>query len=244
MSKHNPGNERIKRRYFDHLRHARGLSEASIDPVAQALTLFETYTKARDFKRFHIEQAKGFKRELATRVSERTGKPLSKATVHSTLMALKAFFQWLSREPGYRGRLNFADAEYFNLTVGEVRVATARRGERVPSIEQILHVLRTMPVESAVERRDRALIAFTLLTGARDRAIASMRLKHMDVEKGCVLQDARDVRTKFSKTFPTTFFPVGDAVRAIVADWAEYLVSELLWGPEDPLFPKTRIALG
>jgi integrase/recombinase XerD len=101
-----------------------------------------------------------------------------------------------------------------------------------------------MPAGSAVERRDRALIAFTLLTGARDRAIASMRLKHMDVEKGCVLQDARDVRTKFSKTFPTTFFPVGYAVRAIVADWAEYLVDELLWGPEDPLFPKTRIALG
>ena len=77
MSKHNPANERIKRRYFDHLRHARGLSEASIDPVAQALTLFETHTKVRDFKRFHIEQPKSFKRVLATRVSERTGKPLS-----------------------------------------------------------------------------------------------------------------------------------------------------------------------
>jgi integrase len=159
-------------------------------------------------------------------------------------MALKAFFQWLSREPGYRVTLNYSDAEYFNLTAGETRVATARRAERAPSIEQILHVLRTMAAESAVERRDRALIAFTLLTGARDRAIASIRLKHMDVEKGCVLQDARDVRTKFSKTFPTTFFPVGEEVRAIVADWAEYRARELLWSPEDPLFPKTRIALG
>lgn len=31
-----------------------------------------------------------------------------------------------------------------------------------------------------IELRDRALIAFTLLTGARDRAIASMKLKHVD----------------------------------------------------------------
>ena len=84
MAKHNAANERIKRRYFDHLRHARGLSDASIDPVAQALSQFETYTKGREFKRFHIEQAKGFKRELANRVSARTHQRLSKATVHST----------------------------------------------------------------------------------------------------------------------------------------------------------------
>src|SRR5688572_2785045 len=110
MAKYNSGNERIKRRYFDHLRHARGLSDASIDPVAQALTSFEAYTKARDFKRFHIEQAKGFKRDLAQRVNDRTGQPLSKATIHSILMALKAFFQWLSREPGHRSAINYSDA--------------------------------------------------------------------------------------------------------------------------------------
>jgi integrase/recombinase XerD len=244
MSKHNAANERIKRRYFDHLRHARGLSDASIDPVAQALSLFESYTKARDFKRFHIEQAKGFKRALANRVSERTQQPLSKATVHSTLMALKAFFQWLSREPGYKRTLTYSDAEYFNLTAGETRVATARRAERVPSIEQILHVLQAMPTKTAVERRDRALIAFILLTGMRDRAIASLRLKHVDLEAGSVFQDAREVQTKFSKTFTSTFFPVSEEVRAIVVEWIRYVTIELLWGPDDPLFPATRIELG
>ena len=35
--RNHPENERIKRRYFDHLRHARCLSDASIDPVAQAI---------------------------------------------------------------------------------------------------------------------------------------------------------------------------------------------------------------
>jgi integrase/recombinase XerD len=244
MSKHNPANERIKRRYFDHLRHARGLSDASIDPVAQALSRFEVYTKARDFKRFHIEQAKGFKRDLAHKVNGRTQAPLSKATIHAILMALKAFFQWVSREPGYRSKLNFADAEYFNLTVGETRVATTRRDERVPSLEQILHVIRSMPSGTAVERRDRALIAFTLLSGARDRAIASMRMKHVNLDSDTVLQDAREVRTKFSKTFTSTFFPVGDEVRSIVVDWVRYLERETLFGPDDPLFPSTRIEVG
>jgi integrase/recombinase XerD len=244
MSKHNAANERVKRTYFEHLRHARGLSDASIDPVAQALSRFEVYTKARDFKRFHIEQAKGFKRDLAHKVNERTQAPLSKATMHAILMALKAFFQWLSREPGYRSRLNFSDAEYFNLTVGETRVATARRDERVPSLEQILDVVRSMPSETAVERRDRALIAFTLLSGARDRAIASMRLKHVNLDSDTVLQDAREVRTKFSKTFTSTFFPVGEEVRSIVVDWVGYLEREMRFGPDDPLFPATRIEVG
>jgi len=57
-------------------------------------------------------------------------------------------------------------------------------------------------------------------------------------------QDAREVKTKFSKTFSTFFFPVGEEVRAIVTDWVSYLRDEKLWGNDDPLFPATRVALG
>ena len=80
-----------------------------------------------------------------------------------------------------------------------------------------------MPAETEIERRNRALIAFTLLTGARDSAIASMKLKHVDLLANRVNQDAREVKTKFSKTFNTFFFPVGDEIREIVAEWVSYL---------------------
>ena len=73
-----------------------------------------------------------------------------------------------------------------------------------------------MPVGNEIERRNRALVAFTLLTGARDSAIASLKLKHVDLITGCVNQDAREVKTKFSKTCSTFFFPVGEEVREIV----------------------------
>jgi hypothetical protein len=52
------------------------------------------------------------------------------------------------------------------------------------------------------------------------------------------------VNTKFSKTFPTFFFPVGDEIRRIVAEWVSYLREDMLWGNDDPLFPATHIALG
>jgi integrase len=71
-----------------------------------------------------------------------------------------------------------------------------------------------------------------------------MKLKHVDLIARCVHQDARDVRTKFSKTFDTFFFPVGDDALRIVAEWVGYLKAEKLWGNDDPLFPATRIAVG
>jgi integrase len=59
-----------------------------------------------------------------------------------------------------------------------------------------------------------------------------------------VLQDAREVKTKFSKTFTTWFFPVGEAIRQVVVDWVGELRTRELWGPDDPLFPATRVEVG
>jgi len=157
---------------------------------------------------------------------------------------LRDFFFWLAGQPGYKARLQYSDAEYFNLSDKDVRVATAHRERPSPTLEQVRHVLEAMPEGNELERRNRALVAFVLLPGARDSAIASMKLKHLDLNKGCVYQDAREVKTKFSKTFTTYFFPVGEEARQIVADWVRYLREEKLWGNDDPLFPATRIALG
>ena len=118
-----------------------------------------------------------------------------------------------------------------------MRVATAKREQTGPTLDQVKHVIAMMPADSAIERRDRALIAFTLLTGARDSATASIKLKHVNLTAGCVEQDAREVKTKFSKTFTTFFFPVGEQIRRIVADWVAFLQEEMLWGNDDPLFP-------
>jgi len=52
------------------------------------------------------------------------------------------------------------------------------------------------------------------------------------------------VQTKFSKTFVSYFFPVGDEPLAILSEWVSYLRDEKLWGNDDPLFPATQVALG
>jgi integrase/recombinase XerD len=102
MTTHHPDNERIKHAYFIYLREAKGMSEASIDQIAKAISRFEGVTRYRDFKLFHIEQAKSFKKHLGEQRSQRTNEPLSHATIYSTLSALKAFFYWLADKPGYK----------------------------------------------------------------------------------------------------------------------------------------------
>jgi integrase len=242
MQKHNPENERIKRKYFTFLKEAKRHGEATVDAAAKAISRFEDYTGYRNFKAFHFEQAVAFKKHLAEQKGQHSGEKLSKATLHLTLTQLKRFFQWLAWQPGYKSRIPYADAEYFNLSDKDTRIATAKRQQGFPTIEQIKHVISKMPENTEIERRNRALIAFTLLTGARDSAIASLKLKHVDLIAGCVNQDAREVKTKFSKTFKTYFFPVGEEIRTIVADWVLYLKDKKLWGNDDPLFPATLVA--
>jgi len=230
MSKFNPKNERIKRQYFTYLKQAHGYSEATVDAVAKALARFETDTKYRDFKAYHFEQAIAFKSRLEEQRSQETGKPLSKATTYATLAHLKRFFTWLAGQPGYKSCLKYSDADYFRLSNKGARVATAHRESRSPTMEQVRHVIGLMPNTTDVERRDRALVAFILLTGARDGAVASMKLRHVDLIEQSVFQDAREVKTKNSKTFTTTFFPVGDEIRDILVDWVTWLRAEKLWG--------------
>src|SRR6478609_5155915 len=151
MTKYNPANERMKRQYFAYLAEAQGHSEQTIDAVAKAIARFEEYTKWRDFKRFHIEQAKGFKHTLTEQRGFRSGEPLSKATLYATLTALKRFFVWLAGQPGYRSRISYSDAEYFNLSAKETRIAKATRPARVPTMQQIWHVIQIMPVITEIE---------------------------------------------------------------------------------------------
>lgn len=242
--KHSAENERIKRRYVQWLRETRGYSPPTIDMAAAAITRFEEYINYRDFKRFNVEQARAFKSHLSGKtLGVQSGAPLSKATITTTLRNLKSFFMWLTDQPGYRSRIRPADAAYFTPLAQDERIANATRSKPVPELHEIEMALRAMPEETEIERRDRAVVAFIILTGARDRAVTSFKLKHLDLTKGTLFQDARDVKTKRAKTFMTQFFPVGDLPLEIVTGWASFLKMAKGYGPDHPLFPTTEVAL-
>ncbi|MEX6632966.1 tyrosine-type recombinase/integrase [Hyphococcus lacteus] len=244
MRKFNEENERIKRKYFRYLREAARQSDASIDKSAAAIIRFEQSTDFKTFKSFHIKQAMEFKKMLKKSKNEKTGLPLSITTISANTRLVKAFFNWLRWQPGFKSRIGQSDAEYFNLSAKEETVAHAHREKPFPSMEQALHAFRQMPYGSDIEKRNRALFAFLLVTGIRDGALASLKLKHVDMIEGKVFQDPREVNTKASKTIYTTFFPMKTELVEAVKEWVRYLREDKLFGPDDPLFPKTKVSTG
>ena len=241
MRRYHPKNERAKKDYFRFLKEADRKSDSTIDSVRKAISRYETYTGLKDFATFNREQAVAFKRQLAKTKAERSGEPLAKATLHATINALKAFFKWLSCQPGYKSRVRITDIEYLNLSDKEVRAARQPTLKRFPTLEQIRQVVFSMPTEAVIQRRDQALLAFTIVAGMRDNAVASLRLKHIDLDHELIVQDPLEVRTKFSKQIVTYFFPVGSDLKQVVVAWVRELRDDLLYGNDDPVFPRTKI---
>jgi integrase/recombinase XerD len=241
MTQFHPKNERVKKAYFEYLKHADRKADQTIDGIRKAISRFEYSTGFADFSNFDKSHATSFKKYLAQGKAARTGRDLSTATILSSVNAVKAFIKWLALQPGYRSRIFLPDIEYFNLSEKDVRAAKSPQPKEFPTLEQIRTALFAMPTKTEIERRDQAIFALTALTGMRDNALASLRLKHVDIELRLVRQDPREVRTKFSKRIDTFWFRMGDDVEAIVVNWVKHLREVRLYGNDHPVFPRTRL---
>jgi len=244
MTAANPANERIKRRYFEYQKETLGLAASTIDHAAAAIFEYEQFTEFADFKKWSLKKALAYKKKVMAAASKRTGVVTSRATVVSKLRLTKNFFLWLATQPGYRSKITRAEVEYLAPTRHDVRLARAPSGRSAPTLEQARHVILSMPATTAIELRNRALLACALLTGARISALITLKLKHVRADRCGIEQDAREVHTKFSKSQTTFLFPVGDDIRQIFLDYVDYLTSVLLWNGDDPLFPATRQSTG
>lgn len=168
MPKKNASSVRVKHKYLDYLKQAKGRDEKTLDKVAAAISEFEKAIGGKDFKQFHRGWGERFKSHLEKARNKRTKKPLSPSTVDATLAYVKAYILWLADQPGLKSRIRYSDAEYFNNSRKGSRVAHAKRPIPYPSMEQALHAFQAMPEQDKFQRRDKALFAFFMLTGARD----------------------------------------------------------------------------
>jgi integrase len=139
---------------------------------------------------------------------------------------------WAVREKGYSQR---RACRLVGLHSKTYRYVTKRSGD-----EELRRRLR----ELASQRRRFGYRRLGLMLERQGIRLNGKKLYRLDIAQGRLDQDARQVNTKFSKTFTTWFFPVGGDILEIVADWVAYLRQKKLWGLDDPLFPATKIALG
>ncbi len=234
-------NERTKRQFLHYRKYARQLSEKTLDREIAALERFDVWNGRKDFTRFHIEWAMGFRTHLE-QAKGATGKPLGKSTTRAILTVLREFVLWLSQQDGFRSRIKPSDADYFNLSHRDEAEARAAPPRPAPSVNQAKRALSMMPEGDARTLRDKAIFALLCLTGIRVNALISLRVKHVDLVERSVTQNPREVATKSGKSIDTFFAKGFEDAESALASWIEHLDEVALYGPDDPLFPATAIA--
>ena len=148
MTKRTSDNLRIKRKYLVWLADAKGLSKASVDKAAATIARYEHFLAGKDFRAFHPERARAFKRHLANQRNERTGSPLSANTIGSILRDVMSFFQWLADQPGYKSRIARDDIAYLTPDRKSEQARRVSLWKPHPSLEQVHHVISAMPSAS------------------------------------------------------------------------------------------------
>lgn len=234
-------NERVKRAYFRYMLGPGGFSDQSINVIEKAMWQYEEFTNQADYATYSSRVAEDFKKYLKEHVNKKSKQPLGLKSQYHCLRHIKKFFVWLAGQPGYKSRISFSDVEYLRLNKKESRMATAAALPEYPTLEQV-QKLCSFPVEDEIDRRDRALIAFTAITGMRDRAVVTLPIGCYDPINNLVSQlPEKGVQTKFSKEIYTTICKVDDTLVKYFRDWYTYLIQEKRFSLTDPLFPCTEL---
>lgn len=241
MSEYNPRNELAKKQYEDALLHGKCRDPKTVKAVWNSINLFEEYTRHADFRTLDADQAKGFKGWLGKKKSKQ-GEALSVSTMRSTLQGLREFFEWLAIHPQYVRKVDGRAVQYLRLSDNENRAGRASREQPSPTLDELSTTLKAMPSNTDIEKRDRALFAFTVITCVRDDALVSLKMKDIDAGRKTIWQNPKHVRTKRRKGIHTRFVgQVMPVAEEIVLDWLRYARDVLALKPNDPLFPKTLV---
>lgn len=230
---HNPHNERLKKGHFEHAKEAVGRDDKSIAKDVIALFRFEAYFGYRDFGQWSKDDFIAFK------VFLREG-GLTLPVQKATLKSVKAFLFWLRQQKGYARRIPLQQIDYLSLSMKEMRAASSpERIRPCPTPTEMSVMLNNMPGGTSIQRRNRALIAAFSLTGMRAGAMISLRLKDVDLNLDALIQNAREVDTKFSKHHTSFFVPINPVWLKIFLD---YVADRRTLGfdDEDPLFPSIQ----
>ncbi len=240
MPEFNPINEKLKKEYEDALIHGAHKEKRTVDAAWKSINTFESFTGKKDFMTFNTQQAKDFKRWLMKQTSKED-KPLSVSTVSHILSNVREFFKWLAMHPKCIRKVDGQAVAYLRLSNNDERAGRATREKPSPTIEQYSQALKTMPSETDLEKRDRAILAFAGITVARNAAIISLKMKDIDLDNKEVWQNPRHVNTKNKKSITTVFMNVVPFWEDIFTDWFIHARDTLGFKDDDPIFPKESL---
>lgn len=242
MQKVNVENEKIKHKYYEFLKESQGYSELTINAIKKAIYRYEEFSGFEDFSRFNQKRAVEFKKWLEVKTDPRTKKQISISTVYQYIRHLKDFFKWLCYQSGYKSKICMTDVEFLRLPKEKARLAVSKKREYYPTMEQVKKVIESIEIKTETDLRDKALLCFTLLSGARDNAIRTLPICCFNEQTLQVNQDPKlGVKTKFNKHIRSVLYRFDNDMLEYFLQWYRYIKMEKLFGNMSPIFPKNKV---
>lgn len=236
----NINNERVKRAYVNWLREAKGFAESTITVIERAISLWEEFSNHEDFAKFNQSKAMRFKEWLAARAKSK--RATRSVTEYHMLRHLKTFFHWLATQQGFKSKIDLSSVSFLSLDRKKTREIMTPNFQEYPSLEHVRKLVSSIEIHSEIDQRDVALISFLLLSGMRDKAVASVPLGCFDREKLEIRQLPQSgVDTKYSKSMVTYLWKFDEELLKHVLDWSLHLEKVKLFGASDPMFPRNRV---
>ena len=231
----NKVNDRI---LHDWLRFAGCWDQKTISAKLATIRLFEDFCGGKAFSKLTQKDVSGFRDSLKASVEGTAKKPFSKSTVRHRASHLMSFLEWLVEQKGFEG-LNKSLPGYLVLPKKFDAAVLSEEVREVPSLEEAVQMIESMPFQTRKERRDRSMVAIAFLAALRADTVTSLRVKHLEPTVRIVMQDAISSRTKNGKSLRIKFFPLPKIFSKIVCDWKKELLGIGFTG-EDAMFPGER----
>ncbi len=236
MSEFELKNERIKREYFAYCRGAKGFAESTINKYAQCIYKWQECFGNDDFAYFDKHKCDIFKEYLKKNAEKNDTSLINQ---YHILRHVKKFFTWLTDQKGYE-KIHKTDAEYLKLSRKETNIALEKREKEILSLNEIKHLVQSIPQKTEIDMRDKALITFLALTGMRISAVTSLSMQSFDKYSLMIKQSpTQGTKTKNTKRILSTLFPIWDDGEKIFLDWYEFL-EKRGFGLQKPIFPANK----
>jgi len=226
---------------LNYLKEAKGRKSNTVYRKISIIVDFEDFIDKCDFEIFNEKIAMQYKSYLND--SKWKGEPISKKTALNKLTTIKDFYIWLKKQKGYKSKINESDIEYLNLDLGTMHsIRTTQALQQIPDIVHVGKLIDSIEIENDVDKRDKALIAFMLLSGMRIGSIISIKLKDFDKNKLTITINTMDGRnSKFGKANIVRLLVFDSAILEPIIEWFNYLVGDRGFNLNDPLFPMTDV---
>lgn len=230
--RYNPKNERMKYAYRKHLTRIGRKDEKTVLSALKHLREFEIFI---DFKGFEV-----YNDQVGDKYVQHLFKDnFSLSFITDNIRALKDFLNWLERQRGYRGKINYNHIDFLNISNNQRKEAKAMEYQKTYKYTQIIDVIRAMPHETDKDKRNKAIISLQALCTLRVSELRTVKLKNLIEEDGeyFIHVCPKSMSVKFAKTRQVVFIPLAKDIKDNVIQWRDYLLS-IGFRDNDPLFPR------